>query len=258
MNVPKSPAACCGDLYSKWDSTQNASISLSLVQYQPLFLIGFPSHLLLLTLHPVLAQRWVIGRVLPCDLREAGDRGCIGLHQFRLSFPECPITVVPKIAGFHPFPAFVWVAAFRPYPEHLPLGMSNLLKDVFGCTVPVIIRPSPYDRVEFLDYMPCRGLLMGVQVGSYCPHVFEDFFLLWDGQQFTLFPESPDVKPQEVKPFCDVHDPGFGFTECQSTFLKKLLYPWSGIGFQYLPGRGRDHTVIGVAYDRYAFVESFA
>jgi len=45
----------------KWDVTQSASVSLFLVQYQPLFLVGFPSHLLLLALRPVLAQSWVIG-----------------------------------------------------------------------------------------------------------------------------------------------------------------------------------------------------
>ena len=52
--------------------------------------------------------------------------------------------------------------------------------------------------------------------------MFEDFFLLWDGQQCSLFPEFPDVKPQEVKPFCDVYDPGFGFTECQPSFLRNF------------------------------------
>ena len=93
--------------------------------------------------------------------------------------------------------------------------------------------------LSVLDYLPCRGLLMCVQVGSYRPHVFEDFFLLWDGQQFSLLPEFPDVKPQEVKPFCDMHDPGFGFTECQASFVEKLFYAWSGIGFQYFPCRGR-------------------
>ena len=180
------------------DVTQRASVSLFLVQYQPLFLVGFPSHLLLLALRPVLAQGWVIGGMPPCDFGEACDRGCVGLHQFRLSFPECPITVVPKIARFHPFLAFIRVSALRPGPEHLPLGMSNLLKDVFGCTVPVILRPSPYDRVECFDYLPCRGLLMCVQVGPRRSHVLEDFFLLWDGQQCSLFPEFPDVKPQEV------------------------------------------------------------
>ena len=81
----------------KGDSTQSASISLSLVQYQPLFLVGFPSYLVLLTLHPVLAQRWVIGRMFPCDFGEAGDRGCVGLHQFRLTFDAAKLKTTPLI-----------------------------------------------------------------------------------------------------------------------------------------------------------------
>ena len=76
---------------NKWDIAHSASISLSLVQHQPLFRIGFPSHLLLLPLQPVLAQRRVIGRVFPCDLGEAGDRGFIGFDQFCLPFLECPV-----------------------------------------------------------------------------------------------------------------------------------------------------------------------
>ena len=242
----------------KWDGTQSASISLFLVQQQPLFLVGFPSHLLLLALCPVLGQSWIIGGVPSCDLREAGDRGCVGLHQFCLPFPECPVAVAPKVAGFHPFTSFVRVSAFRPRPEHLPLGVSNLLEDMFGCTVPVIIRPSSDDGVELPDYLPCRGLLMCIQVGSDCSCVFEHLFLLWDGQQFPFFPAFPDVKPQEVKPFLDVHDPGFGFAECQSSILKKLLYAWSGIGFQYFSGRSRDYKVIGITDNCYALIDASA
>jgi hypothetical protein len=242
----------------EWDVTPRASVSLFLVQHPPLFLVGFPSHVLLLALRPVLAQGWVRGGIPPCALGEAGERGYVGLHQFRLSFPECPITVVPNRAGFHPLPAFVRVAAFRPRPEHRPLGMSNLLQDVFGRTVPVIIRPSPYDRVACLDDMPCRGVLMGVQVGSRRSHVLEDFFLVWDGQPVALFPNFPDVKPQAVNPCCDMHDPGCGCTECPSACLKELCYSWSGIGFQYFPCRGRGHNVIGRAYDGSPCVVPFA
>jgi hypothetical protein len=232
------------------DVTQSASVSLLLVQQQSLFLVGFPSHVLLLALRPVLAQGWVIGGVPPCDLREACDRGGVGLHQCRLSCPECPITVVLKIAGFHPLPAVMRVSAFRPSPEHLPWGMSNLLKDVFGRTVPIIIRPAPDDRVECFDDLPCRGVLMGVQVGSRRSHVLEDFCLVWDGQQCSLFPEFPDVKPKEVNPVCDMPAPGFGFIECQASFWEELFYSWSGIGFQCFPGRSRCHKVIGLANDR--------
>ena len=49
----------------EWDVTQRASVSLFLVQHPSLFLVGFPSHLLLLALRPVLAQGWVIGECLP-------------------------------------------------------------------------------------------------------------------------------------------------------------------------------------------------
>ena len=194
----------------------------------------------------------------PCDLREACDRGGVGLHQFRLACPACPIAVVPNIAGFHPLPAFMRVSAFRPSPEHLPLGLSNLLQDVFGCTVPIILRPSPYDRVECFDDLPCRGLLMCVQVGSRRSHVLEDFFLVWDGQQCSLCPEFPDVKPQEVTPFVDMHYPGFGFIECQASCLEERFYAWSGLGFHYCPGRGRWHKVIGLAHDRDAFIHASA
>ena len=98
----------------------------------------------------------------PCDFGEADDRGFVGLGQCCLPFPECPIAVAPAIACFHPFTAFSRVSAFRPDPEHVPLSMSSLLEDMFGCTVSVIIRPSPYDGVEFLNDVSCRGWLMCV------------------------------------------------------------------------------------------------
>src|SRR5258708_2623051 len=104
--------------WNKRDGTQSASIPLSLVQHQPLFRNGFPSHLLLLALYPVLAQSRVIGRTLSLDFGEAGDRGCIGFDQFCLPFIECPVAIVPKVARFHPLTPFVRVSAFCPIPEH--------------------------------------------------------------------------------------------------------------------------------------------
>src|SRR5262245_61058840 len=68
----------------------------------------------------------------------------------------------------------------------------------------------------------------------------------------------PVITRQEAKPFFDVHDLGFGLTECQPSLLEELFHPWSGIGFQYVPSKGRDHKVIGVAHDGYAFVQAFA
>ena len=240
------------------DATQSAPIFLSLEQHQPLFRVGFPSYLLLLAFCPVLAQSRVIGRVSPCDLNEVGDRGCVGLDQLRLSFKECPIAVAPKVASFDPFAAFVWVSAFRPYPQHLPLGMPDFSKGVLGCTVSVVVCPPSYNRVEFPYHLDCRGLLVCVQVGAYRPGMFQDFLLLGDGQQCTPLPESPDVKPQEVKPFCSVYYSGLGFTEYQPLFLEKLFQSWSGVGFQYFPCRGRCHKVIGIANNGYTFIDASA
>src|SRR5712691_6643474 len=136
--------------WSKWDGTQGASIPLSLVQYQPLFRIGFPSHLSLGSFLPIFSQGWVIGRISSCDLGEARDRGFVGLDQFCLLFLECPVAIISEVADLDPLTTFVWVSAFRPVPEHLPLGMPDLREDLLGCRVPVIIRPSSYNWVEFL------------------------------------------------------------------------------------------------------------
>jgi hypothetical protein len=115
-----------------WDVTPSAAVSLFLVQPQPWLLVGCPAHVLLLARRPVVAPRGVRGGIAPGDLRAAGDRGGIGRHQCRLACPECPLPVVPNIAGCHPLPACVRVAAFRPPPAPLPLGMSHLLQDVCG------------------------------------------------------------------------------------------------------------------------------
>ena len=247
-----------GFSWNKLDMTQSASISLPLEQHQPLLRVGFPSYLLLLALFPVFLERWIIGRVPACDLGEASDRGFIGLGQFCFSFMESPVAIAPKVASFHPFTAFVWVSAFCPYPQHLPLGMSDFFTDILGCAVSVVVCPSSYDWIERLDNLHSRGLLMCVQVGTYSPDMLQDFFLLWDGQQCSPLPEFPDVKPKEVTPFCAMHDPGFGFTECQSSFLEKFFQSWSGVGFQYFPCWGRCHKVISVASDRYPFIDSLA
>src|SRR5713101_1881099 len=179
----------------KWDSTQSASIPLSLVQHQPLFREGFPSHLAFLSLRPIVAQSRIIGRTSACDLGEAGDRGCVGFDQFRLPCIKCRVAIAPEVARFDPSTAFVRVSAFCPLPEHLPLRMSHLIEDIFGCRVSVIIRPPPYNGIERFYYVHGGSLLMCVQVGSYCPQMREDFFLLGDGQQFLPFaPEFPDME----------------------------------------------------------------
>ncbi len=87
----------------KWDGTQCASISLSLVQHQPLFHRGFPSHLFFLALLPIRPQGRVIGRMSSYNLLEPGDRGLIGFDQCGLSIPKCPVAILLEVASFHPW-----------------------------------------------------------------------------------------------------------------------------------------------------------
>jgi len=91
LDVVRSTLTCGYDMirfyvfsWYKRDGTQSASVPLSLMQHQPLFREGFPSHLLLLSLYPVLASSRIIGRTSSYDLGEAGDWGCVGFDQFCL------------------------------------------------------------------------------------------------------------------------------------------------------------------------------
>ena len=240
------------------DATQGAPIFLSLEPHQPLLRVGFPSSLSLLPLCPIFLERGIVGRIPACALDEAGDRGCVGRDQFRLLFVERPIAIAPKVASFPPLTAFVRGSAFRPYPQHVPVGVSNFSEDVLGCTVSVVVCPSPSNRVECLASLCCPGLLMCVQVGAGGPDMLQDFLPLWDGQQFSPLPEFPDVEPQAVKPFCDGHNPGLRFTEYQPSFFEECLNSRSGVGCQYCPCWGRGHQVISIANDRYPCIDSLA
>src|SRR5216683_1602148 len=123
--------------------------------------------------YQVFLQGMVIGRMSPCDLCVACDRGFVGFDQLCLFFLECPVAIISEVAGLDPFTTFIWVSALRPVPEHLPLGMSDLREDILGRRVPVVVRPSPYNWVQERNDLHCRGLLMCVQVGSYPSQVFE-------------------------------------------------------------------------------------
>src|SRR3954470_22309005 len=60
---------------------QGASVFLSLMQDPASCREGLRGHLLGIAFRPVWAERGVIGRVLPDDLRVAGDRRRIGLEE---------------------------------------------------------------------------------------------------------------------------------------------------------------------------------
>jgi len=243
---------------STWDATQSAWVSLLLVHEPPLCLVGFPAHVLLRALHPVLAQSWVIGRVLPWDGGAAGERGCVGGAPRRLSFPACPRAVVPPRASRPPLPSCVRMSALRPAPEPRPWGLSHLLKDVLGRAVSGGMRPASPNGGAGLRDPHCRGVLLGVQGGSHGSEVLEPFCLLWDGQPCSSAPALPEREPQEVAPCLALHQPGVGCTARPSTVLEELFPLWSARGFQFLPWGGCAHTGVSVWEDRDAALPSCA
>jgi hypothetical protein len=55
------------------------------------------------------------------------------------------------------------------------------------------------------------------QIGFDGSDMSDYLVLLRPCQQFVL--EPPDLEPEEVEPFRDMHDPGFGFIDLQPSLL---------------------------------------
>ena len=135
----------------EWDVTQRASVSLSLVQHQPLFLVGFPSHLLLLALRPVVAQGWVKGECFPVTFvkRVIGLRRAAPVPPF---LPRMSNNRRSEHSGLSPSSCFYSGVGVSPTSRASAIG--HVLKDVFGRTVPVIMRPSRMTGLSALMTCP--------------------------------------------------------------------------------------------------------
>jgi hypothetical protein len=205
------------------DAAQGAFELLFPLENQSLFREGFPDQLLLATFGPIGALRRIVGRRLPSDFLEAGDRGLVELHQFGFSGSKRPVAVVQEVARLHPVTRSLWVSAFRPSPEHLPVPVSDLVESLAGADVSVVIRPSPDNWVKFLDYLAGRGLLVRPQIGLDPLQVLQDLLFLGDDDRLLPAPEGPDRVPQEVEPLVDVDDAGVCFAECQARISEEFL-----------------------------------
>jgi hypothetical protein len=113
------------------------------------------------------------------------------------------------------------MTAFRPSPEGMLDQMVQFSEGPFGGAVPVIVPPSPDFRVEIAYDLHCRTLLMLIQKGFASSVMSERLFLLRLRQQCPL--EPPHLDPEDVEPFCALHDTSFGFAEVQSPVGEKCL-----------------------------------
>ena len=148
----------------------------------------------------------------------------------------CRVAIAPALASVPPSSPFFGVSAVGPYPQPGPWGMADLWEDVLGCPVSGGVRPSSSARMQRPEARDCRGLLLGVQIGTDGPHLCEDCCRGWDGPPCPPFPAFPDGHPQAVQPCRDRHHPGLGFTARPASFLKTRLDAWSSLGFQDVPG----------------------
>jgi hypothetical protein len=250
------------DLYGlardELDTTQGTFIFLVPVDYPAFCRDGFPGHLLFAAFGPVRALCRIVGSGFPHDFLVAGDRGLVGFHQFDPIGSERPVAVVQEVADLHPFTWLLGVSAFRPSPEHLPLSVPDLIEGLAGADMSVVIRPSPDNRVEFLDHLSGGGLLVRLQIVFDPSQVPQDLVFLGDDERFRPATEFPDVEPEEVEPFIDVNDPGLRFANRQAAISEESFDTGSDVGFQYFSCRGRHHEVVGVADQIDPLVESSA
>src|SRR5687768_14902428 len=118
-------------------------------------------------------------------------------------------------------------------------GMERLLRRA----MPVIVRPTPDERVEFADDLTGGGVPMSAQIvmdGAQMPHYLA---LPWRRQDHTPIPAHGEA--EEVEAVVDVDDTGLRLAQLQSTLFEKRRQRGDDIPFQDLAARCRHHQVSG-------------
>src|SRR3954468_21762080 len=131
-------------------------------------------------------------------------------------------------------------------------GMERLLRRA----MPVIVRPTPDERVEFADDLAGGGLPMSTQIVMDGAQMLHHLALLWRRQDHTPIPAHGEA--EEVKAVIDVDDPGLRLAQLQSTLFKKRRQRGNDIPLQDLGARCRHHQIVGIAYQTDAMVGTTA
>src|SRR5688572_18388090 len=131
-------------------------------------------------------------------------------------------------------------------------GMERLLRR----TMPVIVRPTPDERVEFADDLAGGGLSMSTQIVMDGAQMLHHLALLWRRQDHTLIPAHGET--EEIKAVIDVDDAGLRLAQLQSTLFKKRRQRGNDIPLQNLAARCRHHQIVGIAYQTDAVVGATA
>ena len=140
-------------------------------------------------------------------------------------FPEeAPVTApMPlKIFPFEPAWVFIRVSSSGPLPQTIEDCAINAMERAFARRVPMIICPTPYFGVEFLNQIGGRHSKRGFNRSSDSIQEGLDVFLGWLDEQFPIG-VSAHVLSEEIEAIRHLRDERLRRGEFKPSFVQKLL-----------------------------------
>ena len=168
------------------------------------------------TLLEVFGVGFIVGIGFPLDFDVALNLGAghpIEVEHFAFSVGQPDgdakvptVSVFGEVPLFSPGRRFVGVSSFSPAPELIPDAVVQLVKGPLGCSISVVVGPTPQKRVEFTN----ERFLAEAQSGfntepDFVPQGL-DVTLCGIGQEFI--PKFAHGVPQEVEALVDRGDDG--------------------------------------------------
>lgn len=141
-------------------------------------------------------------------------------------FPEeVPVTLpIPfKVFRFEPVRGFVRVPSSCPPPQTIEDDIIHVVKSTLAYHVSMIIGPTPYPRVEFLNQIGGRHSKRGFDRPSDSIQEGLDVFLGWLDEQLPIG-VSAHVLSEEIEAIRHLRDKRLRRREFKPSFIEKLLH----------------------------------
>ena len=248
-----------GGIGTKHDAALSAVVVLCLQHLESQSRVCSSSNCPLCTLLPVVTERRIVRTVSSTHLDVARDRRVRRIEQGRRWRPEYPISVSDsfEVALFHPRARLLWVAAFGPLPQHLPVAMSDISKSIFGCAVPIVVCPTSDDGIEQSNCLLRLGLFVGVEHRFDVPQMLLHLFFLRCCQQDAVV--SSDGKAQKIEAFIiAMNDACLDLVHRQATFGHEGIQSRLDIFQQHFARWSRRDKIVGVSDQADASVLPFS
>jgi len=119
----------------------------------------------------------------------------------------------------------------------------------------VVVHPPPNDGIEVPDDLPCRCLLVALEVRLDAPQVHGHLVLGGTDEQLPV--EATNVEAKEVEPVIHMDDAGLRFTQLQTAGCQELCDLGDHVFLKDLLGGCGHHEVVRVTDDVQATIETF-